>query len=430
VGYRVHSQIHGEFEADFEAGEFTDAQLNTFRAEGVEVDGTAAAGGELAIPTSVSFFFPELLEQLGLNKMLLLLGDEPQYNNDQQIDDQLRSTLFQIPTSINQECISDPAADSSCFNVVNDLGAIDVQRGRDHGTGTYNQLRATYGLPAKSTFTGITGESTDAFPAGSDINNPNQLDVVQLFDRDGNSLVVGSEAGNTTAVRDVRRATTAARLKAIYGGNVNAVDGFVGAIAEKHIPGTEFGELELAIWTKQFTALRDGDRFFFENDLSTLNNIRNTYGIDFRKRLSDIIALNTDADTATAVHDNVFLVAEDDLPATTCFVQYTPAQVDANHFAARINVTNTSNQTINGWTLRYEYSQGQVLQIVAGAIFTQSGGATNGRDITATALDGNRIIQPGTSEDVAIIRGSFDGTLNSLPPNFTLNGQRCASNHH
>jgi hypothetical protein len=429
MGYRVHSQIHGEFEMDFDAGDFTDAQLQTLRNEGVEVDGTAAAGGEIAVPLGVAFFNPIVLEQVGEGRMLLALGDESQYDNDESIDDQLRSVLFEIPTTVDQECLSDPAAGSGCFNLVNDLGAIDIVRGRDHGLGTYNQLRAAYGLPAKSSFTAITGESTEAFPSGSGIDNPNQLDVQQLFDIDGKSLVVGSDAGNTTAVRDVRRTTVAARLKAIYGSAAN-VDAFVGAFAEPHVRGTEFGETNLAIWTKQFQALRDGDRFFFENDLNTLNFIKNTYGIDFRKRLSDVIAANTDADTAAAVHDNVFLVAEDDLPATTCFVQYTPSQVDSNHFAARINVTNTSNQTIDGWTLRYEYSQGQVLQLVAGAIFTQSGGATNGRDITATALDGNRIIQPGTSEDVAIIRGSFDGTLNSLPPNFTLNGKRCASNHH
>jgi hypothetical protein len=430
VGYRVHSQIHGEFEADFAAGEFTDAQLNTFRAEGVEVNGTAAAGGELAIPTSVSFFFPELLEQLGVGKMALLLGDEPQYNNDEEIDDQLRSVLFQIPTSINQDCISDPAADSSCFNVVNDLGAIDVQRGRDHGTGSYNQLRQAYGLPTRSTFKDITGASTEEFPAGSNINNPNQLDVQQLFDIDGNSLVPGSEAGNTTAVFDVRRSTVAARLKAIYGGNVNAVDGFVGVIAEPHVPGTEFGELQLAIWTKQFQALRDGDRFFFENDLGTLNNIKSTYGIDFRTTLGQLIARNTDAATAAAVHDNVFLVAEDDLPAPTCSIDYRIFSVDATHFGAVITATNNTNQTIFDWTLRYQYAQGQSLQIVSGAIFTQSGGNTFGRDVTATAVGGNEVIQPHTSEDIAVIRAAFDGNLNAIPPNFTLNNKRCASNHH
>ena len=90
------------------------------------------------------------------------------------------------------------------------------------------------------------------------------------------------------------------------------------------------------------------------------------------------------------MHDNVFLVAEDDLPATTCSVDYRIFPVDATHFGAVINVTNNTNQTIFDWTLRYQYSQGQALQIVSGAIFTQSGAANNGRDVTATAVGRQR----------------------------------------
>ena len=65
----------------------------------------------------------------------------------------------------------------------------------------------------------------------------------------------------------VRRTALAARLKGVYGaGNVDEVDAFVGMLSEPHVRGTEFGELQLAIWTKQFAALSDGDRFFYLND--------------------------------------------------------------------------------------------------------------------------------------------------------------------
>ena len=37
-------------------------------------------------------------------------------------------------------------------------------------------------------------------------------------------------------------------------------------LSEKHLSGSELGELQNAIWTDQFTRMRDGDRFFYLND--------------------------------------------------------------------------------------------------------------------------------------------------------------------
>ncbi|HJX46870.1 MAG TPA: hypothetical protein VJ375_03420 [Gaiellaceae bacterium] len=44
---------------------------------------------------------------------------------------------------------------------------------------------------------------------------------------------------------------------------------------------------------RQFQALRDGDRFFYQND-PVLQQIRSFYGISFRHTLSELIALDTD----------------------------------------------------------------------------------------------------------------------------------------
>jgi Animal haem peroxidase/Cellulose binding domain len=423
MGYRVHSQIHGEFEIEAEAGQYTQAQLDQFRALGAQVEVDATGAGVIAVPASTSNFNPDLLEVLGVGPMLLS-EQEQQYNNDETIDNQLRSVLFQVPSSQNPDCLNGPTV-AQCYNTVMDLGAIDIQRGRDHGLGTYNQLRAAYGLSAKNSFTAITGENTESFPAGTGIDNPNSIDIVALFDIDGKSLDVNNPQGN--AVRDVKRTTLAARLKGIYGSTAN-VDAFVGAFSEPHVPGTSFGETNLAIWTKQFQALRDGDRFFFENDLSTLNNIKSTYGIDFRTTLGQLIGRNTDANTAADLHDDVFLVAEDDLPAATCSVNYDINRFAPNLFEATIKITNNTDQFINGWTLRYQQYQGQNLQLVTGAIFTQGGFA--GRDITATSVFSTALIQPHTSETAAVLRATFDGELNAIPPNFTLNNRRCDSNHH
>ena len=59
-------------------------------------------------------------------------------------------------------CFDTPPPDG-CFNVVQDLGAIDIQRARDHGIPTYNQLRAAYGLPVATKFEDITGESSATY---------------------------------------------------------------------------------------------------------------------------------------------------------------------------------------------------------------------------------------------------------------------------
>jgi hypothetical protein len=195
----------------------------------------------------------------------------------------------------------------SCFTDVSDLAADDVQRGRDHGMPSYNDLRKAYGLAPVKSFTDITGESTDQFPTNDPkvnpqhpLDDPSSLDFVQLRDAQGNVIPLGSDAAQEDAVTGVRRTTLAARLKGIYG-NVDNVDAFVGMVSEQHVPGTEFGPLQLAIWKKQFAALRDGDRYFYLND-PVLNTIRQTYGIDYRHTLADLIKL----DAGISVQANVF----------------------------------------------------------------------------------------------------------------------------
>ena len=53
-----------------------------------------------------------------------------------------------------------PVVDPRCFSGVVDLGAYDVQRGRDHGMPSYNEMRRIYGLaaPAGSSYRISLGE--------------------------------------------------------------------------------------------------------------------------------------------------------------------------------------------------------------------------------------------------------------------------------
>jgi hypothetical protein len=307
VGYRAHSMIHGEFEPTFPEGTFTNGQLNSFERQGLTVE---HADGHLiiVIPLVIAFGNPQLLEDIGLGPVLNSLGAEAQYKNDEQIDNSLRSVLFQVPKpgSPDPELCGSPVINPDCFGGVSDLGAIDVERGRDHGMPSYNDLRRAYGLAPKTTFTSITGESTSSFPSDpminphDPINDPNILDFVALKDREGNPLPLGTQSD---AVVGIRRTTLAARLRAIYG-SVNSLDAFTGMVAEKHVAGTEFGPLQLAIWNKQFAALRDGDRFFYAND-PALPAIRALFGIDYRRTLAQVIKDNTGVTTQA----DVFLAA-------------------------------------------------------------------------------------------------------------------------
>ena len=309
VGYRAHSMIHGEFEPTVPAGTYTEEQLDTvFPAAGIAVERNDDGTVSLVIPLVVAFGNPDLLEQIGEGPLLQSLGGERQYRNDEQIDNSLRSVLFQVPKpngKVPHSC-SSPTIDPSCFSVIADLGADDIQRGRDHGLPSYNELRRAYGLEPARSFTEITGEPSDRWPNdprvnnGDPLNDPNILDFVELRDADGNVLPAGSEEAEEDAVTGTRRTTLAARLRTIYG-DVESVDAFVGMVSEQHLRDTEFGPLQLAIWTKQFQAIRDGDRFFYLND-PVLSAIRQDYGIDYRRTLAQLVTSNT----GVSVAPNVF----------------------------------------------------------------------------------------------------------------------------
>ena len=422
VGYRAHSQIHGEFEVEVEAGTYSQAQLDAFEKAGVEVS-VVDDEVTLAIPLGLAFFNPDLLQSIGLGPMLHAVGAESEYNNDESIDNQLRSTLFQVPVAGNTDCLDGPTM-PRCFTGINDLGAIDIERARDHGIGTYNQLRQAYGLAPRTSFTGITGETSDAFPAdpkltkGDEINDPDLLDVLELDDIDGTKVDLNDEdAVEATGTRDVRRTPLTARLKGVYG-DVNKVDAFVGMIAEPHIAGSEFGELQLAIWTREFQRLRDGDRFFYGNDQG-LSYIRNAFNIDYRHTLAEVIAANTDV-PIEELNDNVFLTADDDLPATTCAVTYRTNDTRGDNFRASVKVTNTGTAPVADPKLRWQFANGQRVRDDNGLRIVQSG--SNGREVTGTS---NRAIAPGATLE-ASFTASWDGTANARPPSITLNGARCA----
>jgi peroxidase len=134
-----------------------------------------------------------------------------------------------------------------------DLLALDIQRGRVNGIGSYNEVREALGLPAVTSFSQITS--------------------------------------NVTVQKELQEAY----------GNVNNIDAIEGGLAEDPVPGSDVGPLFQAIMANQFTRLRDGDRFFYLNETFTpaeqaLLNQGNT--------LAKVIELNTGV---TNLQSDVFI---------------------------------------------------------------------------------------------------------------------------
>jgi hypothetical protein len=304
--------VHGIFNPSFRPGEYSAQQLAAFRRQGIGVT-TVSGVNTLDVPLTAMLGNPGLLGQVGIAKLAADFAAGHQYRNDEQIDDTLRSVLFQVPRPglANPPRCADPLVLAGCFTLVQDLGAIDIQRGRDHGMPSYNELRRAFGLAPRTSFTAITGEDTDQFPddprvdRADPIDDPQILDFIALRDIDGAAIDrTDRTAILEQAVSGTRRSTLAARLRAVYG-SVDEVDAFVGMIAEPHLRGSDLGELQSVIWRDQFQRLRDGDRFFFGND-PTLAAIESAYGISYKRTLAQVIESNSVA----RVQDNVFVIPQ------------------------------------------------------------------------------------------------------------------------
>jgi hypothetical protein len=237
-----------------------------------------------------------------------------------------------------------------------------------------------------------------------------------LFDATGDTIVPDSDDAEANTKRAVRNTTIAARLRAIYG-SVDNVDAFTGMVAEPHPAGSEFGELQRAIWARQFQALRDGDRFFYTND-PALATIRSTYHIDYRTTLAGVIAANTDI-ALDELPPNVFF-AHGDVPVTSCRITYTVTTVWPGNFQVNLRVNNTGTVPTNGrWTLQFSFPSGQ-------AIYDSWNGEAVQADrkvVIANAPENGTINAGGSMDGIGF--NATRGSANAVPTNFTLNPTRC-----
>lgn len=132
-----------------------------------------------------------------------------------------------------------------------DLASLNVQRGRDHGLPDYNTVRVAMGLPAVTSFHEISSDPE-----------------------------------------------TVSALSSTYA-TVDDIDLWIGGLSEDPVGDSQLGPLFQGIIVRQFTELRDGDRFWYERDLrpAEMDRVRGT-------TLARIIRRNTSI--GDEIQDNVF----------------------------------------------------------------------------------------------------------------------------
>lgn len=124
-----------------------------------------------------------------------------------------------------------------------DLASINIQRGRDHGLPDFNGVRESFGLAPVASFQELTGDPV-----------------------------------------------LASKLEQTYV-SIDKLDPWVGMLCEKHVEGAAVGGTIQTILADQFERLRDGDRFWFENDpdlAGQLDSIRETTLVDLIQRNTEI----------------------------------------------------------------------------------------------------------------------------------------------
>lgn len=159
-------------------------------------------GSYEAIALRDAFFQPSEIIADGVDSLLKGLDSQKAQEVDHLLIDDVRNFLFGPPGS-------------GGF----DLASLNIQRGRDNGVADINTVRDALGLSTYTTFDELTGGDT----------------------------------------------ALAAKFASVYN-SVDDVDLWIGGLAEQEVNGGVVGETISAIVTQQFVNLRDGDRFFYEND--------------------------------------------------------------------------------------------------------------------------------------------------------------------
>ncbi|KAK8751911.1 hypothetical protein OTU49_010990 [Cherax quadricarinatus] len=140
---------------------------------------------------------------------------------ENRLDDIVRSftqlAIQKFDSFITQD-LSNHLFQTPRFNSGMDLMSLNIQRGRDHGIGTYNNFREICGLPRARTFNDLTDQ----------INPENVQKLARVYK------------------------------------SVDDIDFFVGGITERSVPGSLLGWTFLCVVGDQFARLKKADRYFYD----------------------------------------------------------------------------------------------------------------------------------------------------------------------
>lgn len=145
-----------------------------------------------------------------------------------------------------------------------DLASINIARGRERGLADFNTIRTSLGLSAYTDFTELTGDE----------------DLANVMEND-------------------------------LGYTINNIDPWVGMMVEKHMPDALFGETVMEIMHRQFLNLRDGDRYYYENDPALTPEQKAEIKAT---RMRDIVMRNTNI---PVVQENLFFAMPHEMLCTT-----------------------------------------------------------------------------------------------------------------
>lgn len=189
-----------------------------------------------------------------------------------------------------------------------DLASININRGRERGLPDFNTVRENFGLPAYNFFQQINSDAA-------------------IF----------------------------TRLLSLYA-DIDDIDPWVGMLAERPLSGSVFGATLHEIITQQFTALRNGDRFFYLID-PILSQAEKDYITN--TTLRDVIMYNTDI---VLMQDNVFgAISHDEICENMTFslaaTVRTPEGEPVPNVTVELSTVPAINSTLTGLEGNYSFPE-------------------------------------------------------------------------